>query len=184
MAMSKRVSPLINQKGKWVDYLEITEELWQKCIEETLHGIWTLLDSAERLLESGGDEAICAGLYTFAVEEYGKLLLLRQYNPSDGKVKIEFRDIFRGHDKKFRKAIENLPRECKTLYSPWKLKDWHSKDIWHSKDVIADLEARKSVFYCDFVDSGDAIKPVPAVEDTLLRKAIVSFRKLVPEINF
>jgi AbiV family abortive infection protein len=181
--MSQRVSLLINQKGKWVKYLEITEELWKKCIQETLFGILKMLESAERLLQSGGHEAICAGLYTFAVEEYGKLLLLKQYNPSDGKVKIEFRDIFRRHEKKFKTAIENLPHECTILYSPWKSKDWHSKDIWYSKDVIADLEARKSVFYCDFVDSGDAIKTVPRVEKTLLRKAIDSFRTILDEIN-
>jgi AbiV family abortive infection protein len=182
--MSKRVSSLINQKGKWVKYLEISEELWVRCIRETLDGIWTLWESAERLLEGGGDQAICAGLYTYAIEEYGKLLLLKQYNPSDGKVKIEFRDIFRRHDKKFKTAIENLPHECIILYSPWKSKDWECKDVWYTKDVIADLEARTSAFYCDFADSGDALKGVPLVEGQVLRKAIDSFRKFVIEKNF
>ncbi len=177
--MRKRVSSLINQKGKWVKYLEIPEELWKRCIQETNDGIWTLLESAKKLLESGGDEAICAGLYTYAIEEYGKLLLLREYNPSDGKVKIEFRDIFRRHDKKFKTAIENLPRECTILHRGIFDPKVFDRRIFDTEDVIADLEARTSAFYCDFVDSGDAIKPVPSVEETLLRKAIDSFLPFV-----
>ena len=182
--MSKRVSSLINQKGKWVEYLEITEELWQSCIQETLDGIWTLLESAERLLESGGNEAICAGLYTYAVEEYGKLLLLRQYNASNGKVKIEFRDIFRRHDKKFKVAIEALPPECTILHRGAFDPEVFDPKVFDTEDVITDLEARTSAFYCDFADSGDTVKGVPPVEEPLLRKAIDSFRKFVPEINF
>ena len=110
--MNKIVSALKDKNGKWVEYLEITEDLWKKTIQETLFGILKMLESAERLLQSEGHEAVCAGLYTFAVEEYGKLLLLKQYNLSDGKVKIEFRDNFRRHESKFKKAIENLPYDC------------------------------------------------------------------------
>ncbi len=175
---------LINQKGKWVEFLEITEELWKRCIRETLDGIWTLLESAERLLESGGNDAICAGLYTFAVEEYGKVLLLRQYNPLEGKVKIEFRDIFRGHDQKFKTAIENLPRQCTILHEGVFDPKVFNPRVFDTEDVIADLEARMSVFYCDITDSADAIKQYPPIEGTLLRKAIDSFRTFVEEINF
>jgi hypothetical protein len=84
---------------------------------------------------------------------------------------------------KFKTAIENLPYECKILFSPWESKDWHSKDIWNSKDVITDFEARMSVFYCDIADSADAVKPLPHVDKAILEKAVEKFRTIVDEIN-
>ena len=101
--------------------------------------------------------------------------MLKQYNPSDGKVKIEFRDIFRRHDKKFKVAIETLPPECTILHRGAFDPEVFDPKVFDTEDVIADLEARTSAFYCDFV---------PPVEEPLLRKAIDSFRKFVPEINF
>ena len=106
---------LKDEKGKWVKILEITEELWKKCIQVTRQNILKLLESAEVLLDNGGNEAICAGLYTYAVEEYGKILLLKKCNISGGKVKIKYRNGFRFHPKKFTLAANDLPRECKTL---------------------------------------------------------------------
>jgi len=163
---------LKDKNGKWVELLEITEDLWKRSIQETLNGVLKLLESAEKLLDNGGNETICAGLYTFAVEEYGKILLLKQYTASNGKVKIKYRNEFRYHPKKFEIAAKNLPSECTTLSRGLFDPEIFDPSIFDTKRVIADLEARMAVFYCDFSDSGDSIKPTPQVDKELLNKVI------------
>jgi len=168
---TERCVLLKNKKGRWVEILEITEELWKKMMQETLFGVIELLNSAEKLLQNGGSEAICAGLYTYAVEEYGKLLLLLDYGPSGGKVKIKYKDEFRNHEAKFRAAIKHLPDECKTLHEgAFSQRDFSRENF--DTDVVADFDARKAIFYSDFADSGDDIKPVPSVDKDRLKKAI------------
>ena len=152
--------------------LEIKEELWQKSIQETLNGVIMLLNSAEKLLENGGNEAICAGLYTYAVEEYGKFLLLKKCNPSNGKVKIKYKNGFLNHDEKFQIATKALPEECLALSRGMFDPRIFDPKIFDTERVVADFEARMAVFYCDFSDSGDGIKPVPQVDKQLLKKAI------------
>jgi hypothetical protein len=165
---------------------EITEELWKISIQETRNGIIRMLESADKLLQSGGNEAICAGLYTYAVEEYGKILLLKELSPLEGKVKIEINGIFRGkraHKRKFDIAAKNLPSECKTLHEgAFNPRIFNPKDF-ETAPVIADLEARTAIFYCDFVESGDAIKRVPPVDKTLLNNAINKFRTITLRID-
>ncbi len=177
---------MLKDKKGWVRVLEITEELWKKMTQETLHGVVKMLESAERLLENGGNEAICAGLYAYAVEEYGKLLLLRHYSPSSGKIRIRYKDDFRKHAAKFGIAIERLPLECITLSKGVFSRQVYSKEHFRT-DEIADLEARQAAFYTDFTDSGNRIKPVPPVDKNLLRKAINQFKTIAyeedPETN-
>lgn len=173
---------LKDKDGKWVENLEIAEELWKRTIEETLHGTVRLLQSAEKLLEGGGDEAICAGLYTYAVEEYGKILLLKQYTPSAGKVTIKFKDLFRAHSKKFGAAADNLPKECTTLKGPVFDPRVFDSRVFDTKEVIADFEARTAIFYCDLLDSADGIRPVPQVDMGRLTKAIRTLQTKTLEI--
>jgi hypothetical protein len=86
---------LKDEKNKWVEELEISEDLWKKIMHETLSGILALVDSVEKLLNNGGDATVCSGLYMYAVEEYGKLQLLMGYNPSAGKVKVNYSPLTR-----------------------------------------------------------------------------------------
>ena len=67
--------------------LEATEKLWRKTMGETLHGILKLLESAEILLEIVDNEAMGVGLCTYEVEEYGKLLVMKQNAPLNGKLR-------------------------------------------------------------------------------------------------
>ena len=179
--MSQKVHALKDKDNRWVKYLELSEELWKKIVQETFFGILKMLECAERLLESEGHEAVCAGLYTFAVEEYGKVLLLKQYTLENGKVKIRYRDEFRNHNRKFETAIRVLPKECVNLCRTGFEKGF--EDGFEHKNILADFEARLAIFYADFADSGEAIKPLPPVEEILLRKAIDKFRNIVEEIE-
>jgi len=175
---------LKDKKGNWVEILKIPEELCKKIVQETLKGILRLLDSAQILLDNGGDEAVCAGLYTYALEEYGKILLLKQTSHVAGEVEIEYRKGFRCHRRKFRLALENLPNECKTLYeADFDAEDFESSDF-ETEDIIADFEARMAVFYSDFTDSGRDIKPVPPVDTKLLRNAMNTLQTIALRTDF
>jgi len=150
-------------------------------MEGMLQGVLELLESAEILLDNGGNEAICAGLYTYAMEEYGKFLLVKQSSRVAGKVKIKYRKGFRNHPEKFRLAIENLPNECTNLGEFGFEKGFEQG--FERGEVILNLEARMAVFYCDFTDSGDGIKSAPPVNKTMLKNAINKLRMIVLGIN-
>jgi AbiV family abortive infection protein len=156
----------------------IPEDLWKQLMQETLDSVIRLLDASNKLLLNGGNEAICAGLYTYAVEEYGKLLLLKQYVPSNGKVTIDYEKIFRDkrHKNKYRAAIENLKKqapECMILMKGSFDPVFFDPQIFDTTaPIIADFKTRMEIFYCDIADSGDGIKQVPPVDKSLLKNAI------------
>lgn len=158
--------------------IEISEELWQRGIQETFKRVSDLLESIETLLDNGGNKSICGGLYTYALEEYGKSLLLKQCVPSNERVQID-PNWFKGpsaHNRKINYAIANLPSECKTLRrGPFDPRVF-DPSAFDTEDVVADFEARKDVFFMGFSDSYDSIKPVPLVDEELLRKAIQKLR--------
>jgi AbiV family abortive infection protein len=162
---------LVKGNRHWVESLAITEDLWKQLMQVALNGIIRLLDASDKLLLNGGSEAICAGLYTYAVEEYGKILLLKQCVPANGKVIIEFKRIFRDHPSKFEVAFKHLPTECKVLEKGMFDPDLFDNLIF-DVGLIADFEARMAVFYCDIANSGDSIKQVPSVDKNLLKNAV------------
>ncbi|MDE1818960.1 MAG: hypothetical protein KGI19_10215 [Thaumarchaeota archaeon] len=94
------------------------EEGIRLCIEK----VTDLLDDVELLCENDGNEATAVAIYTIAIEEYGKSLLLNkclQSKPdNDGNFGVSktifgVRSIRRhGHNEKFDEAISDLPQEC------------------------------------------------------------------------
>jgi AbiV family abortive infection protein len=169
---------LKDKNGKWVETLEVTEELWIKMMQETLNGILMILDSVEKLLKTGGNSAISAGLYMFAVEEYGKLLLLKNYKPSKEIIQIKYKNEFRNHRAKFGIAIKTLPKECIILHEGAFDREAFDPEAFDT-DEIADCETRQAVFYSDFISSGDFIKPNPSVDKELLEKAVAQLKTIV-----
>src|SRR5205809_6533176 len=89
---------LKDENNRWVEYLTISEQLWNTTKIETRWNIISLLDSANALIEKIKTPAdhpnsmakVCAGLYTQALEEYGKLLYLLECTPANGQVTIEY----------------------------------------------------------------------------------------------
>jgi AbiV family abortive infection protein len=80
-----------------------------------------LADSALRLSSSDdpNDHTHALGLYTLAIEEFGKAVILKEHFIDDDAVLQKIpKNIFKGksaHDIKFKKAIECLPPECKNF---------------------------------------------------------------------
>ncbi|MGI0013133.1 MAG: hypothetical protein ACREBU_06795 [Nitrososphaera sp.] len=176
------MSRLREANGKWVEKLEISEEVWLQIKKETFAGIFAIMESVKIILDhikhpshvKDNTLQICAGLYTFALEEYGKLLILQEYSPSNGKVIIDYARIFRSHPPKFKKALDNLPTECILLHKGGSGANSGSNfDI----DQIADLQGRLAIFYADLRDDASGILKVPAVDKNRLIKVIDEFEK-------
>lgn len=147
--------------------------------KNTLSGVLRLLESADILLSSNGDVAICAGLYTYAVEEYGKLILLSECVPENGKVDINLKQLFYGHkshDSKFEAALNRMPDECKNIgvdfWAGHFPKGWWDGLFPDEKSVVAGFKSRLAIFYCDLDASKKVIKPVPLVGGKSLKTAI------------
>jgi hypothetical protein len=72
------------------------------------------LEATKRFLELKEEDYddICAGIYTYAVEEYGKILFLNSLNPTSPNKKIKFlythrNQGFLDHDHKFELALKD-----------------------------------------------------------------------------
>ena len=168
--------------------MEITEQLWNELKKNTLSGTLRLLESADILLSSNGDVSISAGLYTYAVEEYGKLILLSESPLKNGKVEIDYDLLFgkrkrKTHDSKFQAALNRLPDECKNIgvdyFGGPFLKGTFLKGTFPDESsVVADFKSRLAIFYCDLDASKEVIKPVPLVGRKSLKTAIGKLRTI------
>jgi hypothetical protein len=65
---------LKDAKGKKPSEIEITYEKWTETKRIIREGIKKKLDAAKKIIKT--DKEVSAGLYIYAIEELGKLLLL------------------------------------------------------------------------------------------------------------
>ena len=97
------------------EFYEISKEKLKEGILNSLTNITDLLNQSEKACQKYSDNSIALGLYTFAIEEFGKLLfLLDAYKADKESYQIQ-KDIFIGHEShkiKFEKALQKLPTEC------------------------------------------------------------------------
>ena len=174
---------MLKENGEWIEILEIADDLRKRMMQKTMVQVFKLLESAEILLDNEGGEIIGAGLYTYAIEEFGKFLVLKKSARINGKVSIKYRNEFRKyHHVKFRLAIDYLPRECTEIGVVGFEQISHAQRFeegFEEKAKISDFKARMGVFYTDFTDSGDNIKPTPVVDKARLRNAIGKFRAVL-----
>jgi hypothetical protein len=102
-------------------------------------------------------DEVSAGLYTYALEEFGKLILLDKSEPvaNNTKRKIRYRNEFTSHDTKFEAAFDYLQDHNPSSYKCYVLNDEGSYSprsfTWHSFHIglLADFKARMSIFYSD-----------------------------------
>ena len=185
---------LRDQNDKWVLQLTISEELWKKTQIATKSNVISLLISARALvttIKSPADHPnsmaqVCAGLYTYALEEYGKLLYLLECKPENGEVVIEYRRKFRNHDFKIEKAASVLPQECLRMHTgaflpgPGNFKGGTGNFDVH---IDADLATRLLIFHTDFRDDGMVVESPPTVDVPLLDNAISTLDTIVHDFE-
>jgi hypothetical protein len=118
---------------------------------------------------------ICAGLYTYAVEEYGKILYLTNLSasPSNNKVKIRYTHDNHGfldHDHKFDLALKALPNSCRVLRGGGFTTTGFTPTGF-TQDTTADFETRMSVFYANFDKNNNynsILRPIEVDRDLLV----------------
>jgi len=127
------------------------------------------------------DIHIAAGLYTYAVEEYGKLSYLLGLTPNDGRVRIRYKEFFRNHAMKFQTALSTLPRECLTL-SEGAFSSAFDSSAFNTESGVS-FEARLGIFYTDLTDAADAVTPLPRVDEGHLRAAIAQLESIAMSVD-
>lgn len=166
----------------------ITEQQWRTLRSETHNTIGTILSGVEALVDKKFDVTgtvvpetlVGAGLFSHAIEEYGKLLYLQSLVPINGMVQIECGGERRGgkfdnHKFKFDLAIQRLPTEHTTIkdgaFDP-AVFDSASFDT----GITTNWGMRLDIFNTDFDASGN-VKKYPSVDVDTLRVAVTEFRK-------
>jgi hypothetical protein len=156
-------------------YIDIPEKLWKKMMQHVLDGVFQKLNAVKNMQTI--DLYVAAGIYIYAVEEFGKLLLLKNANVLNGIRRVVYEKEFLSHTKKFKAAFDyfqaNRYDSCLVLSEG----DVVPSDVVWSDAIIgllANTGARLSVFYSDFVYDNNQniiIETPPTIDLDLLQKA-------------
>lgn len=170
---------LKDSKGRWLKKVTISEDLWKESIQVTHAGVIRKLQATRAFLDDPGFEDFCAGLYTVAVEEYGKLLvLLNSTKSANGERIIKYKKQFMNHNYKFSLAIKELPEECFIIQPGTYSRRSFSRKSFNVA-ILADLETRLTVFYTDFNSPPTVLVKPPPVDKRSLTSAIDAIETFV-----
>lgn len=78
-------------------YIDIPEKLWKKMMQHVLEGIFQKLNAVKNMQTI--DLYVAAGIYIYAVEEFGKLLLLKNVYELNGMRRVIYEKEFLSHTK-------------------------------------------------------------------------------------
>ena len=155
----------------------ITFEQRDRLRTATLSGIKRILAAALALYKSAASAhgrasddllVMAAGLYTYAFEEYGKLLFIEDLKENDEGVLIPHA-LFHSHNQKFQKAEKEIPEEFRTLRNP--LFDRANLDHFLDDSAGPTFPGRMLSFYADIDSNGNPTRP-PTPDSEFLEKAI------------
>jgi len=161
-----------------------------------------LLNDAKILLENGGNVHTVMGLYTFAVEEYGKALLIQKNSTLNSKFFGNFpSNPNNTHNKKSNEAVKVLPDLCteirfavtffgwerelekkssisnrqirRTLYTSGIFEDGSNE----GPNTLADFDTRMECFYVDWDNDRRVWLSKPEIEMEGLKTAILQFQE-------
>jgi len=153
-------------------HVDIPEQQWQDMMQNIRDGIFRKLKAAREM--TAIDKEMAAGLYVYAVEEFGKLLLLKKATTSGNTRRILYKDEFISHHKKFETAFDYFQASghasCLVISEgDFVVSDFSWRDF--AIGLLANTQARLSIFYSDFAyDEKNHIiieKPLPVDADVL-----------------
>jgi hypothetical protein len=156
-------------------HIDIPEEQWKEMMQNVLHGIFQKLNAVKSMQNI--DMYIAAGIYIYAVEEFGKLLLLKNVNELDGIRRVIYEKEFLSHTKKFKAAFDYLQANRYDACLVLSEGDVVPSDVVWSDAIIgllANTGARLSVFYSDFSYDKNLnviVETPPAIDVDFLQKA-------------
>jgi hypothetical protein len=170
---------LKDSNGLKPSQIEISEDVWKQMMGFIRDGILRKINVVRHMQTA--DKDIAAGLYVYAVEEFGKLLLLRDAPSLNCKRTIKYYEGFLNHKTKIKKASDYfrsnnfnvcmiLAQGCPGQSSDLGDGNWDNVIV----DLAADTEARLSIFYADFVynhHKNPVLESPPDVEPKMLQRA-------------
>jgi AbiV family abortive infection protein len=173
---------------------------WYNIKKLTLERIINKLEAAKELLKVSRYDNVSAGLYTYAIEEFGKLIILNNCEQiaKQTKKKIKYKNEFTCHEKKIGTAFDYLQDYSSTSYKCYVLNDEGSYSprsfTWRGYNIglLADFKARMSIFYTDLSyqsnKNGEAtdeiiIEELPKIERKLLYEAIDELRTIISQFS-
>lgn len=164
---------MINNK---LPHIDISEQLWEEMTRKVRDGIFYKLKVARNVVAI--DKDIAAGVYVYAVKEFGKLLLLEKVAVLDGMRRVMYKDGFVNHNKKFKTAFDYFQANgydaCLVISEGWFVVSDVAWDIIERR-LLAETQARLSIFYSDFSyddKQNIIIERPPDVDLNILQKAI------------
>jgi hypothetical protein len=163
------------------EYLNVQDSLMLEAINVIKNGIIRKLASAKKMIDF--DKEIAAGIYVYALEELGKLEVLKNALNSNSHL-VKYRDAFVWHGEKFPKANDCVKKfnhpECINIGGSFSEK---FNDISFTQALEARTKTRLGIFYIDFEynESNNAtnIKKIPVVNEDKLRAAIVGLEDVI-----
>jgi len=162
---------LRDSDGDKLPCIDITDHQWDemKCYIE--HGITRKLAAARKMVDI--DKELSAGIYLYALEEFGKLLVLHKTEQINDTYRVNYANKFTNHRKKFKCAAEYLQAngygDCLVLGGGFDPGGYDPKGFIIA--MLADFNSRLSIFYADF-DKGGNVLDLPTVDPEALQKAI------------
>ena len=191
------------------DFFEISKEKLEEGIQYSLANISELLVHSQKACQKYTDNSIALGLYTFAIEEFGKLLYLLESFKTDKKSYQIPKNIFVGgksHKIKFEKALQKLPKECiLPEYGIEVNTNFSTEDITiplnpqgdeitiaggitgtfsiGETDNPIDLITRMGCFYLDWNDGKKVWKSKPKVLEDGMKDSITKLGLIVKQIS-
>jgi AbiV family abortive infection protein len=172
---------LKDKKGNILQSIIITKELRNEMLHYIQKGILKKLKAASKLIEI--DKEVSAGLYVYAIEELGKILLVTETKSKDSRYIVTYKDEFVNHKKKFETAFDYLQRnnhgQCIIINNEGSFNargfGWRSFKV----GLLANTKARLSIFYSDFEyssnnkkDENIIVEKIPNVTKERLENAI------------
>jgi AbiV family abortive infection protein len=192
-------------------FFDMTQTQIKSGVRKALLNASTLAAYSKDIVERGGNGVLALGLYSFAIEEYGKSILLSELLTKKQKMYRVSIQLFKGkksHDLKFKKALSTLPPEC-TSYEAGVVRSVPHNEtqtlevgvkekivaipsaltgIFSVGDLAVDFETRMNCFYLDWDDLQNKWKSPPKVLPEKLEETIIHFenyltKKLDMEYN-
>ena len=104
---------------------------------------------------------VARGLYTYALEEYGKSILVESLHEKGGIVSVPHLEIFRSHSKKFAPTLEALPPECRQvrcdLFDPCSLDSRLYDPGFLDTGLVASFYSKTHLLHVDIDRNGNTI---------------------------
>jgi hypothetical protein len=173
--------------GRKPKFVEVDNGLWYNLTHQSFEDLKKKLTELRSMIDLKVDEYICAGVYTFVLEEFGKVLLLLE-SPLVGKNKdkrgIKYSSVFGNHDNKFSTALDYL--QIKKFEEAYVLNNEGSfspKSFGWRRFTIGQMvtvEARLNLFFSDLNEDTTGkitISQRPYIDPDYLKAAVIAFEK-------